>query len=95
MKLSWDPDKRQRTLDERGLDFADAEAVFEGVHFDIPDDRSDYGEARWSTFGFLRERMVCLVWTPRDDGRRIISLRYANDRERRRLEDVFRRMDRS
>ncbi|MEO5334440.1 MAG: BrnT family toxin [Magnetococcus sp. YQC-5] len=25
--------------------------------------------------------MAIVVWTPRDEGRRIISMRYANDRE--------------
>lgn len=94
MKISWDPAKRDRTLAERGLDFADAKSVFEGLHFDIPDERVDYGEPRSLTFGFHRERMVSVVWTPRDGGLRIISMRYANDRERARFEDVFRRMGR-
>lgn len=94
MKISWDPTKRERTLAERGLDFADAVGVFEGLHFDIPDERLDYGEPRFLTFGFHLDRMVSLVWTPRDAGRRIISMRYANDRERARFEGVFRRMGR-
>ncbi|WP_425388002.1 hypothetical protein [Azospirillum halopraeferens] len=29
----------------------------------------------------MRSRMVVLVWTPRGDARRIISMRKANDRE--------------
>ncbi|WP_163886373.1 BrnT family toxin, partial [Providencia stuartii] len=76
--------KRLRSLQERGLDFADASLVFDDVHFDIPDDRTDYGEPRILTFGTLRGGAVSLVWTPRDGTRRIISMRYANDRERAR-----------
>lgn len=94
MELTWDPAKRERTLAERGLDFADATEVFAGLHFDLADRRFDYGEERMPTFGFLGERMVSLVWTARDGGRRIISMRHANDRERARFEDVLRRLDR-
>lgn len=90
MKLSWDEAKRQRTLIERQLDFADVGAVLGSPHFDIPDDRADYGEARTLTFGLLKGRLVAVVWTPRDGGRRIISLRHANDRERARFEDALR-----
>jgi uncharacterized DUF497 family protein len=32
--------------------------------------------------GYLDERLVVLVWTPRDEVRRIISMRKANDREK-------------
>ncbi|TBW38467.1 BrnT family toxin [Siculibacillus lacustris] len=92
MEITWDPAKRDATLAERGLDFADAALVFDGVHFDIPDRRFDYGEVRIATFGFLRLRMVSVVWTARGESRRIISMRYANDRERRRFEEALRRM---
>ncbi|WP_439574619.1 BrnT family toxin [Phreatobacter sp.] len=71
---------------ERGLDFAEAGLVFRGVHFDVTDDRMDYGEPRIATFGILGGRMVTLIWTPRGASRRIISMRYANDRERARFQ---------
>ncbi|MBU2829514.1 BrnT family toxin [Acidithiobacillus ferriphilus] len=42
----------------------------------------DYGEIRLITAGMLRERMVVMVWTPRNiDDRHIISMRKANERE--------------
>jgi uncharacterized DUF497 family protein len=31
MKITFDPEKRDRTLEERGLDFADAAEVFGGI----------------------------------------------------------------
>jgi hypothetical protein len=73
--------KRERTLRERGLDFEWAEEVFAGPAFDREDARRDYGESRIITVGYLRERMVVLVWTARGDGRHFISMRKANDRE--------------
>ncbi|WP_244165940.1 BrnT family toxin [Pseudomonas abietaniphila] len=66
---------------ERGLDFADANAVFAGRHLTAEDVRHDYGERRFITVGMLLERLVVLVWTPRGAARRIISMRKANERE--------------
>jgi uncharacterized DUF497 family protein len=86
MLISYDAAKRGLTLELRGLDFEDAPQVFTGPTFDLEDDRKDYGETRWLTFGLLSERMVVLVWTPRDDTRHIISMRWANERERKKYE---------
>jgi uncharacterized DUF497 family protein len=82
--ISFDPDKRNRTLAERGLDFADSVQVFEGPTYRFPDDRRDYAEERTVTVGYLDGRMVVIVWTPRGAIRHIISMRKANDREQKR-----------
>jgi uncharacterized protein len=81
VKLTWDEAKRQKTLQERELDFVDSTIVFAGEHFDLIDDKHDYGELRYLTFGFLNERVVTIVWTPRNDSRRIISMRYVHAEE--------------
>lgn len=82
MAITFNPAKRDATLEERGLDFADAEAVFESVLTENRDDRFDYGEERWITVGMLRSRMVVVVWTWRGEDRHIISMRKANEREK-------------
>lgn len=81
MKIEFDPEKRQRTLIERQLDFARAGEVFADVTVTQQDARFEYGEARYTTVGVLDGRMVIVVWTPRGDVRRIISMRKANERE--------------
>lgn len=81
MRISYDAAKRQKTMAERGLDFEDADQVFAGATVDFIDDRRDYGERRWLSFGKLRKRMVVLVWTERGTARHIISMRKANGRE--------------
>lgn len=86
MANSWDEGKRRTTLAERGLDFADAEQVFDDRYFTRVDDRHNYGEPRFITVGWLRGRFVVIVWTPRDGERRIISMRYGHDREKERYE---------
>lgn len=81
MKITYDPAERAKTLKERGLDFEDAQEMFSGPTVTGPDLRADYGEERFITFGLLKGREILLVWTARGEGRRIISMRYANDRE--------------
>lgn len=84
MVVNFDPQKRNKTLAERGLDFARADEVFAGRHFTAEDVREDYSEPRRITVGKLDGRMVVLVWTPRGEIRRIISMRKANEREQAR-----------
>lgn len=81
MQIEFDPDKRDKTLAERGLDFARAGEVFAGVTVMIEDVRQNYGETRFTTVGTLDGRSIVLVWTPRGAARRIISMRKANERE--------------
>ncbi len=89
MKLTWNEVKRQRTLAERKLDFADAAEVFVGDTHNFEDNRQGYGEKRIISVGYLRDRMVVIVYTPRAGSRRIISMRYANERERRYYAQFF------
>ena len=82
-QITFDPNKRDWTLRERGLKFEDAAEVFDGVTIDDPDLRFDYGEERIITIGHLRDRMVVIVWTARGLARHVISMRKANEREQR------------
>jgi uncharacterized DUF497 family protein len=79
----WDETKRQRTLQGRGIDFADAERFDFGTAEIRPDLRRDYGEPRFRAIGMLEGRLHVLIFTPRAGGVRVISLRRANARERR------------
>ena len=81
MEIEFDPEKRDKTMAERGIDFARAAEVFAGRHFTAEDLREDYAEPRYITVGKLDDRMVVMVWTPRGEARRIISMRKANERE--------------
>jgi len=82
--ITYDPRKRQKTLAERGLDFERAETVFSGVTLTLLDDREDYGEPRFQTYGLLGRRLVMVVWTPRGADRHVISMRKCNAREKAR-----------
>ncbi len=85
MPLTFDPAKREKTLAERGLDFADAEQVFSGVTLEVQDTRQAYGETRMICFGLLAGRMVVVGYTPRGADRHVFSMRKANEREQARI----------
>lgn len=84
MEISFDDLKRRETLARRGLDFADAWRVFDGPVFTFEDTRFVYPETRIATYGLLDDRLVAVIWTETRNGRRIISMRKANDREQAR-----------
>ncbi|HWV02754.1 MAG TPA: BrnT family toxin [Devosia sp.] len=86
MELEWDEDKRQRTARERHLDFADVASIDPASLVTQRDTRRDYGELRFSSFAYLRGRLINFCWTPRAGRIRIISMRKANDREIRKYQ---------
>jgi len=85
MRILFDPAKRNKTLAERGLDFADAKFVFAGVTLEVEDSRKEHGEPRIICYGLLDERMVVVGYTPRGADRHVFSMRKANDREKARI----------
>ena len=86
MEIEFDEAKRTETLLYRGLDFARANEVFDGAEFTWIDDRVDYGELLYNTYGLLDGRVVALTWTIRNGARRVISMRKADDREQNRYQ---------
>jgi len=85
MRITFDQAKRAQALAERGLDFADAKIVFEGVTLEVEDIRKDYGEKRIICCGLLAGRMVVVGYTPRGADRHVFSMRKANEREQARI----------
>jgi uncharacterized DUF497 family protein len=86
MELEWDEVKRLRTLEERGLDFADIMRFEFETALTQPDVRKDYGEKRFNSTGYLDGALCNLCWTVRGKRFRIISLRKCNERERKKYE---------
>jgi len=85
MRITFDPAKRDETLSERGLDFADAALIFAGVTLEVEDTRKDYDETRVICYGVLEERIVVVGYTPRGADRHVFSMRKANEREQNRI----------
>jgi uncharacterized DUF497 family protein len=88
MNFSWDEDKRISNLKKHGIDFIDAEALFDGRPvYTYPSPREN--EARFVTVGFIQGIAVAVVWVERDDTVRLISLRRARDGEKRTYRKLY------
>jgi len=81
MRITYDQAKRQATLEERGLDFADAIKVFAGETFEMQDTRKDYGECRIICYGTLEHLKVVIGYVTRGKTRHIFSMRRCHETE--------------
>lgn len=70
-------------LRKHSIDFRDAANVFRGFTLTSEDDRESYGERRYLTLGLLKEQVVSVAHTERDEDIRIISIRKATKHEAR------------
>lgn len=91
MRIEFDEKKRREVLAERGLDLSEAADVFDKFHLTRRDDR-DYTEERFQTVGELNGQVVLVVWTLRDESRRIITMWKLDHGE---SERYYRRRDES
>lgn len=74
MEFEWDQVKSETNLRDRGFRFDFAALIFEGPVIERIDARRDYGA--------VGEAILLVVYTDRDEARRIISARRAGQRER-------------
>ncbi len=82
LMFEWDQAKSDKNLVERGFDFEYARRIFGGDIIELDDTRRDYGERRVIAIGKVDEEVYVIVYTPREQVRRIISARPASRRER-------------
>lgn len=81
MKLEWDEAKREATLTNRGLDFADVALIDWDTALTLEDTRQPYPEPRFITVAAIRGRLCVVAWCYRNEALRVISMRKANTRE--------------
>ena len=92
MIFEWDEAKRRRVLHERGLDFLDAAAIFDGRNrLTIPSPRGP--EERWISIGELDDLLIAVVWTWRNGNIRLITMRRARNEEKRHYRAAFGQAD--
>jgi len=86
MKFEWDEKKNKDNIKKHGIDFADVPAMFDQPMF-VNMDAGDYGEDRWIGVGMLKNIVVVVVFTEREEESiRIISARKATKYERENYE---------
>jgi uncharacterized DUF497 family protein len=87
MAFEWDPEKARLNFAKHGLAFEAARQFDVGTAATFDDIRADYGERREIAIGFIGDRLCVMAFTRRGERTRIISLRKANAREKRRYVD--------
>ena len=82
--ITWDESKRQSNIVKHGIDFIDADSIFDFPMVTREDDREyDDGEQRLQTLAILQGRIVFVVWVERNTGAHIISIRKAERHEQK------------
>jgi hypothetical protein len=84
MVLEFDEAKNARNIRLRGTGFDAFANIDVDTAISSDDTREDYGESRMRVVGFIEGRLQAAVITPRGGRIRVISLRRANRRERKR-----------
>ena len=83
MRITFDPVKIARNIDERDLPFERVADLDWDVAVIKEDVRKFYGERRFQVFAPLAGRLHVVVITRRGDVVHVISFRKANDREQK------------
>lgn len=81
MRVEWDEAKRRSNIRRHGIDFAAVEKVLDDATITFLDDRFDYGELRFLTFGLLNDKVLVITHTETDEVIRVISVRKASKNE--------------
>jgi uncharacterized DUF497 family protein len=83
MHIAFDSAKDAANLAKHGISLALAAQLEWDSAITWADVRRDYGERRMAGLGYIGDRLFAVVFVDRADGRRIVSLRKANQREER------------
>jgi uncharacterized DUF497 family protein len=81
MNISFDPTKSQSNSAKHGIALEQAAYMEWDSAVIWLDERCDYMEARYCAIAYIEIRLYCVSFTDRDNTRRIISLRRANQKE--------------
>ncbi|HTB86591.1 MAG TPA: BrnT family toxin [Steroidobacteraceae bacterium] len=84
MGRKFDPEKDAANIVKHGLSLVEGEGVLNDPLGLTVEDDSSAGEARWITVGMnAGGEILVVVWTEREDGERLISVRRATTKERK------------
>jgi uncharacterized DUF497 family protein len=87
MEITFDPAKDASNQRKHGVSLALAFQIDWSDVLARPDDRHDYGELREIGYALIQDRLYCVVFTQRGEAMHVISLRKANRREVRDVQE--------
>ena len=89
MSFEWDEEKAAANVAKHGIRFDYAARVFlDPYRIEMPDDREEYGEVRYTTIGMVDNRVLVVVYTIRNGHIRLISARRAERYEQRQYHEI-------
>ena len=83
MRFEWSENKNSTNVKKHGIDFQDAKKIFDGYTLTIEDDRFDYGEQRFVSFGIMYGHVIAVIHLESENAIRIISARKATKNEQK------------
>jgi hypothetical protein len=88
IEFEWDEVKADSNLAKHGISFDDAIAVFaDPAIVMVTTFREEDGEDRFKAIGRIGDLVFTVVYTERNDVKRLISARRANAKEEKRYDD--------
>jgi len=81
MFITYDPDKNQRNIKDRNLNFDQAADLDWDKAWIYEDERNNYDELRFAAYSMLGKRLHFICFCETEEGIRVISFRKANNRE--------------
>jgi len=85
IRIVFDRHKNEENFRKHGQRLEDFEG-FDEAPITVLDDRRDYSETRWRSFGRIDRLGYMIAFTVRDDEVRLISFRRAHEREMKRYD---------
>ncbi|HHH19106.1 MAG TPA: BrnT family toxin [Campylobacterales bacterium] len=87
MIFEYDENKSLINKEKHGIDFKEAQKLWENSQAQIAYERSVDGEDRFSIVGYIDEKCFIAIFTLRGAHIRIISVRRCRTKEKRRFQD--------
>jgi len=79
----WDETKRRLNIESHGIDFIDAKEIWQGPVLEMSSPQLHHGEDRIVAIGLLIDCCITVIYTWRNDNRRLISARKARKNEQK------------
>jgi uncharacterized protein len=86
MRITCDPRKDKLNIAKHGISLNKTSELDFDTAIVMQDNRHNYGEKRYNATGLIGNRLYVLTFTQRGKGIRVISLRKANMRERKKYD---------
>jgi len=87
MDFEWDEAKNQQNIAKHGIDFENAKHIFDSRFSFVLMTERNYGENRLIATGVMKDILVVMMFTLREQRMRIVSVRKGNKHERKIYQD--------